>query len=148
MNFEIKKFSELTVDDMYEIAKSRFEVFVCEQEIIEEQDFDDKDKLCHHVMLKEDGRIVAYSRIVPKGIGYENISIGRVLVLNSHRRRGIAQKMMKVALEFIKNNLNENIVVLSAQEYLKEMYSSVGFKVISDVYDEVNIPHVKMKIEL
>ena len=99
-------------------------------------------------MLKEDGRIVAYSRIVPKGIGYENISIGRVLVLNSHRRRGIAQKMMKVALEFIKNNLNENIVVLSAQEYVKEMYSSVGFKVISDVYDEVNIPHVKMKIEL
>ena len=148
MNFEIKKFSELTVDDMYEIAKSRFEVFVCEQEIIEEQDFDDKDKLCHHVMLKEDGRIVAYSRIVPNGIGYENISIGRVLVLNSHRRRGIAQKMMKVALEFIKNNLNENIVVLSAQEYVKEMYSSVGFKVISDVYDEVNIPHVKMKIEL
>lgn len=148
MNFEIKKFSELTVDDMYEIAKSRFEVFVCEQEIIEEQDFDDKDKLCHHVMLKEDERIVAYSRIVPKGIGYENISIGRVLVLNSHRRRGIAQKMMKVALEFIKNNLNENIVVLSAQEYVKEMYSSVGFKVISDVYDEVNIPHVKMKIEL
>ena len=148
MNFEIKKFSELTVDDMYEIAKSRFEVFVCEQEIIEEQDFDDKDKLCHHVMLKEDGRIVAYSRIVPKGIGYENISIGRVLVLNSHRRRGIAQKMMKVALEFIKNNLNEHIVVLSAQEYVKEMYSSVGFKVISDVYDEVNIPHVKMKIEL
>ena len=148
MNFEIKKFSELTVDDMSEIAKSRFEVFVCEQEIIEEQDFDDKDKLCNHVMLKEDGRIVAYSRIVPKGIGYENISIGRVLVLNSHRRRGIAQKMMKVALEFIKNNLNENIVVLSAQEYVKEMYSSVGFKVISDVYDEVNIPHVKMKIEL
>ena len=32
MKFEIKKFNELTVDDMYEIAKSRFEVFVCEQE--------------------------------------------------------------------------------------------------------------------
>ena len=69
-------------------------------------------------------------------------------MLNSHRRKGIAQKMMKAALEYIKNNLDENIVVLSAQEYVKEMYSSVGFKVISDVYDEVNIPHVKMKIEL
>ena len=148
MKFEIVKFNELSVDDMYEIAKSRFEVFVCEQKIVEEQDFDDKDKNCYHIMLKEDGRIVAYSRIVPKGIGYENISIGRVLVLNSHRRKGIAQKMMKVALEFIKNNLDENIVVLSAEEYVKEMYSSVGFKVISDVYDEVNIPHVKMKIEL
>ena len=148
MKFEIVKFNELTVYDMYEIAKSRFEVFVCEQEITEEQDFDDKDKQCHHIMLKENERVVAYSRIVPKGLGYNYTSIGRVLVLESHRRKGIAQKMMKYALDFIKNNLDENIVVISAQEYVKEMYESVGFKVISDVYDEVNIPHVKMKIEL
>lgn len=148
MNFEILKFSELTVDDMYEIAKSRFEVFVCEQEITEEQDFDDKDKLCHHVMLKEDGRVVAYSRIVPKGLAYDYISIGRVLVLESHRRKGVAQEMMRACIEFIKENLHENTVVLSAQLYVKSMYEAVGFKVISEVYDEVNIPHVKMKIEL
>ena len=148
MKFEIVKFNELSVDDMYEIAKSRFEVFVCEQGITEEQDFDDKDKECYHIMLKENGRIVAYSRIVPKGLAYEYTSIGRILVLESHRRKGIAQKMMKFALDFIKNNLDENIVVLSAQEYVKDMYSSVGFKVISEIYNEVNIPHVKMKIEL
>ena len=41
-------------------------------------------------MLKENGRIVAYSRIVPKGLAYEYTSIGRVLVLESHRRKGIA----------------------------------------------------------
>ena len=35
MDFEIKSFNDLTVDEMYEIAKSRFEVFVCEQEITE-----------------------------------------------------------------------------------------------------------------
>ncbi len=146
--FEIKKFNDLTVNEMYEIAKSRFEVFVCEQKIVEEQDFDDKDKVCHHIMLKENERVVAYCRIVPKGIGYDYISVGRVLVLSSHRRKGIAQEMMKVALEFIKNNLDEKTVVLSAQLYAKALYESVGFKVISDVYDEVNIPHVKMKVEL
>ena len=133
---------------MFEIAKSRFEVFVCEQKIVEEQDFDDKDKVCHHIMLKENERVVAYCRIVPKGVGYDYISVGRVLVLSSHRRKGIAQEMMKVALEFIKNNLDEKTVVLSAQLYAKGLYESVGFKVISDVYDEVNIPHVKMKVEL
>lgn len=148
MNFEIKRFNELNVDEMYEIAKSRFEVFVCEQKIVEEQDFDDNDKNCYHIMLKEDGRIVAYSRIVPKGIAYDYVSVGRVLVLSSHRRKGIAQKMMRVALDFIKNNLDENIVVLSGQLYAKGLYESVGFKVISDIYDEVNIPHVKMKVEL
>ena len=146
--FEIKKFNDLTVNEMYEIAKSRFEVFVCEQKIVEEQDFDDKDKVCHHIMLKENERVVAYCRIVPKGIGYDYISVGRVLVLSSHRRKGIAQEMMKVALEFVKNNLDEKTVVLSAQLYAKGLYESVGFKVISDVYDEVNIPHVKMKVEL
>ena len=146
--FEIKKFNDLTVNEMYEIAKSRFEVFVCEQKIVEEQDFDDKDKLCHHIMLKENERVVAYCRIVPKGIGYDYISVGRVLVLSSHRRKGSAQEMMKVALEIIKNNLDEKTVVLSAQLYAKGLYESVGFKVISDVYDEVNIPHVKMKVEL
>lgn len=148
MNFEILKFSELTADDMYEIAKSRFEVFVCEQKITEEQDFDDKDKLCHHVLLKEDGRVVAYSRIVPKGMAYDYTSIGRVLVLQSHRKKGVAQEMMKACLKFIKENLHENTVVLSAQLYVKSMYEAVGFNVISEVYDEVNIPHVKMKIEL
>ena len=146
--FEIKKFNDLTVNEMYEIAKSRFEVFVCEQKIVEEQDFDDKDKVCHHIMLKENERVVAYCRIVPKGVGYDYISVGRVLVLSSHRRKGIAQEMMKVALEFSKNNLDEKTVVLSAQLYAKGLYESVGFNVISDVYDEVNIPHVKMKIEL
>lgn len=148
MKFLVKSFNELTVDDMYEIAKARFEVFVCEQEITEEQDFDDKDKKCHHVFLKEDGKIVAYSRIVPKGIGYDNVSIGRVLVLKSHRRRGVAQEMMKSCLEFIKTNFDDESVVLSAQLYAKGLYESVGFKAISEVYDEVNIPHVKMKIKL
>ena len=104
MKFEIKSFNELSVDEMYEIAKSRFEVFVYEQKITQEQDFDDKDKKCHHVMLKENGRVVAYSRIVPKNMGYDNISIGRVLVLKSHRRRGIAQEMMKACLKYIKEN--------------------------------------------
>ena len=148
MNFAIKTFNELTIDELYEIVKSRFKVFVCEQKIVEDQEFDDKDKVSYHIMLKENDKVVAYCRIVPKEIGYDYTSIGRVLVLSSYRRKGIAQEMIKVALDFIKNNLNENIVVLSGQLYAKLLYESVGFNVISDVYDEVNIPHVKMKIEL
>ena len=148
MNFEIKHFIELTVNEMYEIAKSRFEVFVCEQKTVEEQDFDDKDKESYHVMLKDGERIVAYSRILPKGLSYDHASIGRVLVLQSYRRKGVAQEMMKACIEFIKQNFDETEIIISAQLYVKAMYESVGFKVISDVYDEVNIPHIKMKREL
>lgn len=145
MEFKIKHFNDLTVDELYEIVKARFEVFVMDQKIICEQDFDDKDKQCYHVFLQEDNKVVAYSRIVPKGLSYDTPSIGRVLVLNSHRRRGIAEKMMKECVAYIKENLNEEHITLSAQEYVKGLYESVGFKAISDVYDEAGIPHVKMK---
>ena len=58
MNFAIKTFNELTIDELYEIVKSRFEVFVCEQKIVEDQEFDDKDKVSYHIMLKENDKVV------------------------------------------------------------------------------------------
>ena len=123
MNFAIKTFNELTIDELYEIVKSRFEVFVCEQKIIEDQEFDDKDKVSYHIMLKENDKVVAYCRIVPKEIGYDYTSIGRVLVLSSYRRKGIAQEMIKVALDFIKNNLNEN----TYKSMKKKIYQNIIF---------------------
>lgn len=52
MEFLIKHFNDLNTNELYEIVKSRFEVFVMEQKIVDEQDFDDKDKLCYHGFLK------------------------------------------------------------------------------------------------
>lgn len=148
MEFKICKFNELTAMEMYEIARSRFEVFAMEQKIITEPELDGIDQECYQVFYMDKGRVIAYCRIVPAGISYDNISLGRVLVLNDYRRKGLAQIMIKAALEFIKEELKENTVVLSGQVYAKKLYESVGFKTISDIYDEANIPHVKMKIEL
>ena len=53
---------------------------------------------------------------------------------------------VEVKLNFVKNNLKEEHITLSAQEYIKNLYSSLGFNEISDIYDECNIPHVKMRL--
>ena len=148
MEFKICKFNELTVMEMYEIARSRFEVFAMEQKIIQEPELDGIGNECYQVFYMDNNRVVAYCRIVPAGMAYNNISLGRVLVLNDYRRKGLALIMIKEALKFIKEELKEDTVVLSGQVYAKGLYESVGFKIISDVYDEVGIPHVKMKIEL
>jgi len=140
----IKKFDELTLRELYEITRSRFEVFVQEQKIICEEELDGLDDKCIHVFLEENERVVAYCRIVPKGVNYENISIGRVLVLKEFRRKGIAQEMLKVTVKYIKSNFQENKIVLSSQLYAKELYESVGFIATSDVYEEAEIPHIKM----
>lgn len=145
--YKIKHFKDLTLNEFYEIAKSRYEVFACEQHIFEENDFDNIDKNSYHIFLEENNRIIAYARIIPKEFSsYEDVSIGRVLVLKTARGKRLAQDMMIQAIKFVKNELKEDHITLSAQNYIKELYTSLGFKEISDVYDECNIPHVKMRL--
>ncbi|MBN1050492.1 MULTISPECIES: GNAT family N-acetyltransferase [unclassified Clostridium] len=146
MDWKIKKFNELTLDELYEICKARYEVFGCEQRIYQENDFDDIDKKVYHLFLMDSNKIAAYARLIPSGITYNESSIGRVLVLKEYRRKGIAFELMKKSVDFLKNELNEETIVVSSQLYVKKLYESVGFKIISDIYDEVDIPHVKMKM--
>lgn len=144
--FKIKHFNDLTVEEFYEIAKARYEVFACEQHIFEENDFDDTDKVSYHVFSYDEDKIIAYLRIIPKEFShYENTGIGRVLVLKEYRRSGLAKKMVDFAIDFITETLKEDSISLSAQEYISSLYEKCGFIAVSDVYLEVGIPHVEME---
>ena len=143
MNWEMKKFSELSSEEIYDILKIRNEVFIVEQQCIYE-DCDGKDKNSYHLFAKENEEILVYSRILEKGISYNEISIGRVLTNKNYRGGGLAKQMMQRAIEFIENNLNEKAIRISAQEYLLNFYEYLGFVQVSDVYLEDGIPHVEM----
>jgi ElaA protein len=143
MKWEVKKFNELTGQEVYEILKLRNEVFVVEQQCIYE-DCDDKDQKSYHLFGEENGVIVAYLRILEKGISYNEISIGRVLTGKMHRGRGLGKQMMLNAIDFIENNLGEKIIRISAQQYLLKFYSDLGFIKVSEMYLEDDIPHIEM----
>lgn len=143
MNWKIKKFNELNVEEIYKILALRNEVFIVEQEC-PYLDCDDKDLNSYHLFSEENGEIVAYLRILEKGVSYDEISIGRVAVKKSYRGKGISRKMMLKAIEFIENNLSENAIKIQAQAYLLNFYSSLGFKAVSQEYLEDNIPHIDM----
>jgi ElaA protein len=66
------------------------------------------------------------------------------LVLREFRRRGIAQEMLEIAIEYIQRNFEDNKIVLSAQVYAKALYENVGFLGEKDIYQEAGIPHMKM----
>ena len=51
---------------------------------------------------------------------------------------------MEMALKFIRDTYGENIIRISAQVYIKDFYKSLGFKEVSEIYLEDNIPHVEM----
>lgn len=143
MNWKIKKFNELNIEEIYKILALRNEIFIVEQECAY-LDCDDKDLNSYHLFSEENGEIVAYLRILEKGVSYDEISIGRVAVKKSYRGKGISRKMMQKAIEFIENNLSENTIKIQAQAYLLDFYSSLGFKAVSEEYLEDNIPHIDM----
>ncbi|MBR0272065.1 MAG: GNAT family N-acetyltransferase [Methanobrevibacter sp.] len=146
MNWKLKKFDELTNDELYDILKLRSEVFVVEQDCVY-NDLDDKDKVAYHLFLKDSDEIVAVSRILPENVRFEEFSIGRVIVKKSHRGRGLSRIMMNMAIDFIINDLNQNKIRLSGQAYLSDYYISLGFKKVSDVYLEDGIDHFEFLYE-
>ena len=144
MKWKIKKFNQLTLEELYEIVKARYEVFACEQKIFQENDFDDIDKKVKHLFLEDNNKVVAYARVINSGIKSEYATVGRVLVLKEYRRKGLATELMKKAIEALKEDGEERIVI-SAQAYAKRLYEEVGFKQISEEYNEVDIPHIEME---
>ena len=143
MNWQIKNFNELTTDELYKILEVRNEVFIVEQKCAY-QDCDNKDKNAYHLFSTENGNIVSYLRILEKGISYKEISIGRVLVANNYRGKSLAKEGMTRAIKFIENHLKETAIRISAQAYLINFYKNLGFKEVSEVYLEDDIPHIEM----
>ena len=86
-----KIFSELDIEDLYQILRLRSEVFVVEQDCVY-QDIDNKDKNAIHLYYKENDEIVAYTRIFKAGYYYENPSIGRVVVSKKNRGKDLEKK--------------------------------------------------------
>ena len=145
MQLVIKHYNELTADELYDILAARAEVFVVEQNCAY-QDLDGIDKNAYHVYYKEDGKIVAYLRVIDKGERLDEVSIGRVISLK--RRCGLGSALMREGLRVAKEKFGATKVKIGAQLYAKPFYESVGFQQISGEYLEDGIPHIYMLAEL
>ncbi len=149
VNYTCKAFSELTLDQLYAIMVLRQEVFVVEQDC-PYLDADHKDQDSYHLMgWDENNNLVAYTRLVPKGISYENyISIGRVITSQLVRRQGVGIELMNKSIEKIRELFGEREPIkISAQVYLLRFYNSLGFQEKGEEYMEDGIPHTAMILE-
>ena len=141
METVVKKFDELSLEDLYEILKIRAEVFVVEQNC-PYQDLDDVDKEAYHVYMKEDGKMVAYLRVVDKGKRLDEVSVGRVISLK--RRCGLGSVLMKEGIRVAKEKFGAEKIKVGAQVYAKPFYEQAGFRQVSEEYSEDGIPHIYM----
>tara|TARA_B110000503_G_scaffold118234_1_gene178966 strand:- start:6656 stop:7051 length:396 start_codon:yes stop_codon:yes gene_type:complete len=121
----------------------RTSIFVVEQNC-PYQDIDDKDLTAFHVYGKIDQNVIAVCRILPSGISYAEISIGRVAVSMEYRGTNVANDLMHQTIHFIENQWGKKDIRISAQQHLTTFYNRFGFVQVSEMYLEDDIPHVEM----
>jgi ElaA protein len=138
-----KHFDALTAAELYQALRLRAEVFVVEQNC-PYLDEDNKDLACHHLFGWLDGILVAYVRIVPPGIAFPELSIGRVVTSPLVRRKGFGVPLMQEAIRRAWDLFGPQDIRIGAQFYLLQFYSSLGFRQVSEIYLEDDIQHVEM----
>jgi ElaA protein len=147
LEWNLKKFEELEVEELYELLRLRSEVFVVEQQSIF-LDADNKDQQSWHLLGKRNGELLAYSRIVPKEIAYEYAAIGRIVLSAQARNQGLGKELMRVSIDKVESLYGKVIIRIGAQLYLEKFYNSFGFVRSSPAYDEDGIMHIEMTREV
>lgn len=147
MELVIKKYNELTLNELYGILRIRSEVFVVEQNCVY-QDVDDLDQDSIHIYLRDEEGMQAYLRVIEAGKAQTEVAIGRVLVHPRKRRCGLATKILLAGIEVAKNHMNAAKIKIEAQTYAKSLYENVGFKQCSDEFLEDGIPHIEMILDM
>ena len=149
ISWQNKFFSDLTLNQLYAIGRFRQEIFVVEQNC-PYVDFDNKDKDCWHLMAWDNNsQLVAYARLCPEGVSYpKDIAIGRVLVAAKARGTGLGKLLMQQAIDYASKLWDNENIRISAQDYLLNFYSQLGFVDTGKKYLEDGIPHTEMYLDV
>ncbi len=116
-------------------------VFIEEQLVKPEFEWDDVDANAVHLLATYDNQPIACLRI----IHYQKI--GRMAVIKHWRGVGLGASLLLEAISICQKHGSQHID-LSAQTHAINFYLKAGFKQISDEYCDVDIPHVDMRLDL
>lgn len=124
------------------LAALRREVFVVEQNVPEELEWDEFDPGAIHFACEDKkGQIIATARLIASGAG---ATIGRLCVAQTHRHQKIATRLMDEILTCCRE-MEVQSIELHAQLYLQAFYERCGFTAQGEVYLEAGIPHITMR---
>lgn len=156
----LKKFSELSTDELYSILTLRVNVFMLEQNCLyPELDELDRHPETLHLFTKEKlftdtknntslstNKVIAYSRILPMNTRYcDSVSIGRVVVNKAFRGTKLGHQLVAKSITVCQKCFANIPIKISAQAHLEKFYQQHNFKCITAPYLEDDIPHIGMQ---
>lgn len=116
-------------------------VFIQEQHIAAEDEWDAEDAVAVHFIVFQQGQAIATARLL------SNNSIGRVAVLTTARGLGVGQRLMQAVIDYARAE-QRKLVKLSSQVHAIGFYQALGFEAQGDEYLDCGIPHIDMYLKL
>ena len=138
-----KPFQQLSPQELYAFLRLRSDIFVVEQNCVF-LEMDNKDQESWHLGCWMGSELVACTRLMPPGLGFDEASIGRVVNAQSVRGKGIGRELMLHSIYTLYNLWGPQTIRIGAQLYLKKFYASLGFESSGDIYLEDGIEHIEM----
>jgi predicted GNAT family N-acyltransferase len=115
----------------------RYQVFVDEQKVPVELEWDEYDDTATHFIVTLSGEAIACARLKDDG------QIGRMAVLTEYRNQGIGQQLLRFVIRTAAEKNIDN-VYLHAQVSAIPFYEKQGFTPVGEIFYEANIPHREM----
>ncbi len=121
----------------------RQEVFVVEQKVSREDEFDQFEETSHHVVALDENDLPVGAARWRKT--YDGIKLERFVVKKSYRGQQVGSRLVAFILKEIEEKMGKGQnLYLNSQIPAIPLYEKFGFKQVGDQFEECNILHYKM----
>jgi len=158
MKLQWHTFSELTLQNLYDLLALREAVFQIEQQCLY-TDIDYQDQHALHLLAYDKNKLAGYLRLFTpdsaKGLlttpnqagAYTDNTccrFGRFVTHPAYRAQGLGKTLTHETLRHCKEHYPKLAIAIAAQHYLENFYQSLGFVTTSKPYDDFGILHIDM----
>jgi predicted GNAT family N-acyltransferase len=127
-----------------QVMPIRHDVFIKEQEVPEELEWDEFDQDALHAIVKKDQGVIGTARLI---MDNSIARIGRMAIQKEYRQRGIGQNLLSILIQTAKEKGAQECI-LHAQTHAIAFYAKADFEPNGPIFDEAGIPHVEMRLIL
>ena len=131
------------IDDHTQLKNIREKVFIQEQKVTPELEWDGMDEKAIHFLVFNDKAAIGCARAI---VIKDHMQLGRMAVLKEYRGQGIGSALIEKAMTIAKLN-QLSAIYISAQCHAIDFYKKFGFEVTSDIYLDAEIPHRDMTLD-
>jgi len=130
------------IDGYAPLSMIREKVFIEEQKVMFQLEWDGKDEEAIHFLAYQDEKAIGCARAF---VIENHMQLGRMAVLKEYRNKGIGSFLIEKAITTAKLNQLSKISI-SAQCHAIDFYKKFGFEVTSEIYLDAGISHQDMEL--